>query len=271
MMNIASIFSERFPIIGMVHLKPLPGSPAYAGDLEKVIKSAIDDAIKLERGGVNGILVENLGDAPYFKDPSSPEMVASFTKALVEIKRAIGLPLGVNVLRNGARAALAMAYVTGSKFIRVNVLIDAYLTDQGIIEGNSAELLRYKRSLGSNGIAIFADIRVKHAVPLAARSVSDSASDALERGGADVLIVTGKRTGLPPSAEEIRELKASGPTLIGSGLDEKNLDALLPLADGAIVGTHFKEGGRIGAAVSQEKVKRFMQMVEKLRIKYGTP
>ncbi|MEM0123905.1 MAG: BtpA/SgcQ family protein, partial [Conexivisphaerales archaeon] len=227
-------------------------------------------ATSLERGGVDGILVENLGDAPYYKDPSFPEMVASFTKALIKIKQAVNLPLGVNVLRNGARAALAMAYVTDCKFIRVNVLIDAYLTDQGIIEGNSAELLRYKKSLGPNNIAIFADIRVKHAVPLAVRSVSDSASDALERGGADALIVTGKRTGLPPSAEEIRELKASGPTLIGSGLNEDNLDALLPLADGAIVGTHFKEGNYINSSVSQDRVMRFMKRVEKLRIKYGT-
>lgn len=270
-MDLASIFDKRFPIIGMVHLKPLPGSPAYNGDLEKVIEDAIADAISLERGGVNGILVENLGDAPYFKDPSSPEMVASFTKALVKIKQAVSLPLGVNVLRNGAKAALAMAYVTGCKFIRVNVLIDAYLTDQGIIEGISAELLRYRKFLGSNDISIFADIRVKHAVPLATRSVSDSASDALERGGADVLIVTGKRTGLPPSPEEIKELKASGPTLIGSGLNEDNLDVLLPLADGAIVGTHFKESGYLGSPVSQDRVKKLMEKVEKLRIKYGAP
>jgi len=201
---------------------------------------------------------------PYFKDPSSPEMVSSFTKILLEVKDAVSLPLGVNVLRNGAKTALALAYVSGCKFIRVNVLIEAYLTDQGIIEGNSAELLRYRRCLNAENIAIFADIRVKHAAPLAVRSVSDSASNALERGRADALIVTGRRTGMPPSAEEIVELKAVGPTLIGSGLSETNLEELLPLADGAIVGTYFKESD-ISSPVSLERVKKFMNKVAKLR------
>ena len=263
-MNFNSIFEKKYPIIGMVHLKPLPGSPKYVGDLDSIVKSAVKDAKNLESGGVDGILVENIGDTPYFKDPSSPEMVSSFTKILLEVKDAVSLPLGVNVLRNGAKTALALAYVSGCKFIRVNVLIEAYLTDQGIIEGNSAELLRYRRCLNAENIAIFADIRVKHAAPLAVRSVSDSASNALERGRAVALIVTGRRTGMPPSAEEIVELKAVGPTLIGSGLSETNLEELLPLADGAIVGTYFKESD-ISSPVSLERVKKFMNKVAKLR------
>ncbi len=269
-MDVISIFGKRFPIIGMVHLKPLPGSPGYNGKLNELIESAIADAENLERGGVDGIMVENLGDSPYFKDPSFPELVASFTKTVDSIKERVKLPIGVNVLRNGARAALAIAYATGCNFIRVNVLTDAYVTDQGIIEGNAAELLRFKKHLMADNIAILADIRVKHAVPLAARSVTDSASDALERGGADALIVTGRRTGFPPSADEIRELKSAGTTLIGSGLNEGNLNELLPLADGAIVGTHFKEGD-IWSPVSYVKVSKFMKMVEQLRTKYGQP
>jgi len=122
---------------------------------------------------LDGILVENIDDGPYFKDPSYPEMVALFTKILFEVKDAVSLPLGVNVLRNSAKTALALAYVSNCKFIRANVLIEAYLTDQGIIEGNSAKLLKYRRCLNAENIAIFADIRVKHAAPLAVRSVSD--------------------------------------------------------------------------------------------------
>jgi len=267
-MNFFSIFGKRFPIIGMVHLKPLPGSPGYNGRLNELIESAIIDAESLERGGVDGIMVENLGDYPYFKDPSFPELVASFTKIIDRIKDRVKVPVGVNVLRNGAKAALAIAYATGCNFIRVNVLTDAYVTDQGIIEGNAAELIRLKKQLMADNVAILADIRVKHAALLAERNTADLALDALERGGADALIVTGRRTGLPPTAEEIKEIKSVGPTIIGSGLNEKNLNELLPLADGAIVGTYFKEAD-IWSPVSYEKVSRFMKMVELLRAKYG--
>ena len=161
-----SLFSPRHKIlIGVVHLRPLPGAPRWRGDLESVVEFAVNDARAYERGGAHALFIENFGDVPFTKGRVAPETLAAMTAAGRAIRQAVKLPIGFNVLRNDARAALALCAVCGGAFIRVNVHTGAMLTDQGLIEGNAYETLRYRQRICPRA-QIFADVHVKHAVPL---------------------------------------------------------------------------------------------------------
>lgn len=264
-MNLQDIFPVRLPIIAPLVLLPLPGSPRYGGHMDAAIERAVVDVQLLESGGVDGITLENMGDAPFFKDEAPPETVAAFAAVAAAVEAATALPFGVNVLRNCSRASLAVAHVCGGRFIRVNVLTEAYVTDQGIIEGSAAELMRVRRLIAADDIAVFADVRVKHAASLLDRPIYEAALDAVERGLADALIVTGSRTGSPASAEEIKAVRRVGATLIGSGLTPENAGELLPHADGAIVGTYFRRDGVITNPIDPHRVERLMDVVRRLR------
>jgi len=264
-MDLAKIFKVDHPIIAPVILKALPGSPGYAGNLESVIEFAVKDAKLLDECGVDGLSFENLGDAPFFSDEAPPETIASFGRIIGEARRVSSLPIGVNVLRNCANASLALSQAYGGRWIRVNVLTEAYVADQGIIEGVAAELMRYRRALGAEKVAVFADIRVKHASPLAQRPIRDSALDMVERGMADALVVTGPRTGSPPSPADLKALKGLKDILIGSGLNQENVRRLLPLADGAIVASCFRREGYVMNPIEPQRVRNFVSIVRSLR------
>jgi len=264
-MDLRQIFKVDFPIIAPVILKPLPGSPAYTGKIDVVIQSAVSDARVLEKGGVDGLSFENLGDSPFFKTEAPPETIASFGRVLGEVKRVSSLPVGVNVLRNCGLASLALSYTYGGRWIRVNVLTEAYVTDQGLIEGIAAELMRYRRALGAERVAVFADVHVKHASPLVQRPIRESALDIVERGMADALIVTGPRTGSPPLPQDLKALRGVKDVLIGSGLNHENVRKLLPLADGAIVASCFRKQGRVLNPVDPQRVRTFISIVRSLR------
>lgn len=235
-------FDPRF--IGMVHLDPLPGAPDYAGDLETVAQAAAATARTLAAGGVTAIMVENFHDAPFYKDHLPAETVAALTRCALEIRRAApDVPLGINALRNDGPAALGVAVAVGARFIRVNVLCGAMVTDQGLIEGCAAELIRLRRMLGAS-VAILADVGVKHAQPLGGFDLAQSAKDTALRGRADALIVSGAGTGAPtPRAkiDSVREAVPGVPLLVGSGATLETVDARA--VDGYIVGTALKRDG----------------------------
>ncbi len=202
------------------------------------------DATRLAEAGFDGVVVENLGDAPYFGDDVPDVTVASLAVAAYEVRRALprGALLGVNVLRNDALAALAIAAVADADLIRVNVLTGAMVTDQGLLQGRAAEVVRERRTLAPQA-RILADVRVKHAVPLAERPLADEVADLVERGGADALVVSGPRTGEPVDIERLRAVAAAAsgrPVLIGSGATAATVRDLLVHADGVIVGTALK-------------------------------
>ncbi len=249
-------------VIGVVHLAPLPGAPRWGGDFAAVVDRARADLLALAGGGVDAAIVENFGDAPFRPGAVEPETVAAMARVLAELRPLTALPLGVNVLRNDAAAALALAAVCAGPgaFIRVNVHTGAMVADQGLIEGRADRTLRRRRELGAD-VPILADVLVKHAAPLAALPIEDAARDAVERGLADALIVTGLGTGRAADLDDARRVRAvlpDAPLLVGSGVDVDNVRETLDVADGVIVGTALKAGGVTSAPVDVERVRRFV-------------
>jgi membrane complex biogenesis BtpA family protein len=237
------------PVIGMVHCRPLPGSPGWGGDMAAVVAAALDDARALAGGGVGALMLENYHDIPFFPRDVPAETTASLTRVAAALRDACpGLPLGINVLRNDAHAALAVAAAVGAAFVRVNVLVGAAVTDQGLIEGRAAAVLRLRRQLAPD-VGVLADVRVKHAAPLAPRPLADEVADLRRRGGADALIVSGSATGAPADPAElraVREAEPDAPLLVGSGLTARNVALYAPHCDGCIVGTSLQVPGPDG-------------------------
>jgi uncharacterized protein len=253
-------FAERFTapaLFGMVHLRALPGAPLFEGSLDAVIDAALADVRALAEGGVDGYVVENFGDRPFFKNRVEAETIAAMTRVVAELARAVALPFGVNVLRNDARAALAVAAAAGAAFIRVNVHAGAVVADQGIIEGKAAATMRLRAALCPN-VVVFADHMVKHAVPLAAVDELQSARDLRLRALADAIVVSGAETGAPADPARLRRLREAlpdVPLVVGSGLTAENA-ARFADADAAIAGTSVKQDGAVEAPVDRERVAR---------------
>ena len=266
-MDLYQLFKTRTPIIGVVHLLPLPTSPRWSGSLKTVIDRAEQEAAALKSGGVNGIIVENFFDAPFTKSQVDPAVVSAMTVVTQRIKNLVGLPLGLNVLRNDAKSALAIATCLNCEFIRVNVLTGVMATDQGLIEGEAHQLLRYRRELGSN-VKIFADVLVKHAHPLSSPNLTVAVKDTIERGLADAVILSGWATGSPPNLEdlELASRAANGtPVFIGSGASWENIATLMQAADGVIVSSSLKRQGRIEQPIDPNRVSQFVEAAQSSR------
>lgn len=247
-------------LIGMVHLPPLPGSPASEHSLQAIIQLASTDAQILEQAGFTALMMENFGDAPFRATRVDPHTVACMTVVAQAIRAASRLPLGINVLRNDPFAALAVAGASGAAFVRINVHCGVYATDQGTIEGRADETLRYRRALGAT-TAIFADVHVKHARPLSTTSIAEAAEETAYRGRADALIVSGTGTGKPTDLADVRAVKAAvpdRPVFIGSGATPETIGNILAIADGAIIGTAIKCEGRTTAPVDPARAAAFV-------------
>mgnify|MGYP003393938293 CR=1 FL=1 len=251
------LFGTDKPVIGVVHLMPLPGSPRYSGDLETVLLRAEQEATALSSGGANGIIVENFFDAPFTKNRVDTATACAMTLAIKRIATICDLPIGVNVLRNDGLTALAIAATAGAQFIRVNVLSGAMVTDQGLIEGEAHDLHMYRRQLSAqNSVRILADVMVKHASP---------AKDTVLRGLADGVIVSGAATGSPPNWDDlkkVREALPNTPIMIGSGSSAENCAALLAIADGIIVASSLKRQGLVENPIDVERVRSLVKAVQ---------
>lgn len=259
-MNFKQLFINNKPLIGCIHLLALPGSPGYSGNISTVLNQALKEAEIFNKHKLDGLIIENFGDIPFYKDQVPAETIASMAMITHEIKKIFKGAIGVNVLRNDARGALAIAVATQSQFIRVNVHIGASVTDQGIIEGKAFDTLRLRKSLNSD-VLIFADVAVKHASPLGNRSIEDETKDLTERGLADALIVSGKHTGGKADIKEINKIKQNThlPVIIGSGITLDNLNNYFSSADGFIVGSYFKTNGKAQNEVEEARVNSFME------------
>lgn len=261
-----TLFSHPCPVLAVIHLLPLPGAPRYAGEMQQVYEQALQEAEIFARQGVDGLIVENFQDAPFYPERVPVETVASMSAVVREIVKHVNLPIGVNVLRNDAPAAMAIASAAGAHFIRVNVHLGAVVADQGVIQGNAHETLRLRSQLRSN-VLIFADAGVKHAAPLAPRGLAAEAKELAERGTVDALIVSGAFTGASTSTTDLDAVRevTKLPVFVGSGTTPETLPALFAHSDGLIVGSTFKRGGNVAEAVDETRVADFMQQLKGLR------
>jgi membrane complex biogenesis BtpA family protein len=224
--------------------------------MASIIDAAVRDARAYYRGGAAALCIENFGDVPFTKGPVPPETIAAMTTAACAVRKATNLPIGFNVLRNDACAGLALCAACGGSFIRTNVHTGVMVTDQGLVEGNAFETLRYRERICPDA-SIFADVHVKHAVPLGSDSIENAARDTLERGLADALILSGVATGSPTQVSDVERVRAACPTakiLLGSGVLRETICDYLSLIDGFFVGTSLKAGGQVSGPVDSKRV-----------------
>ncbi|WP_254763582.1 BtpA/SgcQ family protein [Natrinema marinum] len=253
---------ERFdadrPVVGMVHLPALPGAPGFDGDRDAVRTRALEDARALEAGGIDGLILENFGDAPFYPEDVPNHVVAELTTVATRVTDAVDVPVGINVLRNDAAAAVSIAAAVDVDFVRVNVHVGTAATDQGVIEGRAHETLRLRDRLAAD-VSILADVHVKHASPVGNRDLERAALETVERGKADGVIVSGPGTGVETPLEDIERVAGAvgdhAAVFVGSGVTIETVgDCFGSGAHGVIVGTALKHGGETTAPVSSERV-----------------
>ena len=246
-------------VIGMVHCKPLPTTMGFSGDYQEIIKSAVEDAKTLERAGVDGIIVENMGDTP-FSALLNKAQVAALSVAAFAVREAVKIPIGIDAAFNDCEAGLAIAAMVNADFIRVPVFVDTVLFTDGIIEPCAKKCMEYKKSMGLENVKILADIQVKHAhMLLPGITIEQSAKDAAANG-ADAIIVTGSQIGEETPIEMIERVKkvVNIPVISGSGVNDLNIKGQFNIADGAIIGSGFKADGKIENPISYELTKKVM-------------
>jgi membrane complex biogenesis BtpA family protein len=256
--------SAERPVIGVIHLLPLPGAPVQGPGLQAVLDRAWFDASALVEGGAKGVIVENLGDAPFAAGPVEPHVVALLSRIALGIRARFGsaLTVGINALRNDALGALGAAAVAQAGFVRVNVHVGAMVTDQGLLQGRARESLLYRQRIDPN-LAIVADVLVKHAVPLGNQQLEDVARDTWARGRADALVISGSGTGLPTRAEDLRRARSAVPEAqlwIGSGLNAQTVAQLGPLADAAIVGTALHQAEQLDRPLDPGRIRQMVEL-----------
>lgn len=260
---IQEIFGRPKALIGMVHCSAFPGAPRYRGAaMETIYDACMRDAEALIEGGMHGIIIENHGDVPFSKpEDIGPETTGFMSVVTDRIARAIGVPLGINVLANAPIPAFAIAMAGGAKFIRVNQWANAYVANEGFMEGRAAEAMRYRSALRAEHIKVFADSHVKHGAHAitADRTIEELTRD-LAFFDADGVIATGQRTGNSATIEEIEEIgKATNlPLLVGSGVSEGNIVEILKRTQGVIVASSLKQGGVWWNPVELSRVRSFV-------------
>ena len=267
--SLKELFGVEKPIIGMVHLWPLPGAPGYTGyGMDFIIERALEDAHALVEGGVDALIVENMWDLPYFVgDAVPPEEMTAQAVAARKVVEVVNVPVGINVVHNGGVITLAIAVAAGASFIRVCLLTGARVWDTGEFDhGCAARLIRKRKELKAEHIKILADVDKKHSVPFPGIDLATHI-EWTEFYLADALIVSGKMTGDAPELEKVKRAKelAHRPVLVGSGATAETIADFLKYADGAIVGTYFKVDGVAENPVDVERVKKFMEVVRKVR------
>lgn len=269
---IKDIFKQNKPVIGMIHLRPLPGSPLYDPahmSVNKITEIAINEALKLQNAGIDGLQIENIWDYPYLKGSDIGHETTTIMAVIAsKIKESVDIPIGINCHLNGGMKALAIAVAVEAKWVRVFEWVNAYVSHAGILEGIGGKLSRYRSFLKAEDIKFFCDVNVKHGSHfiISDRTIADQARDA-ESEGAEALIVTGFETGKSPTPEKVKEFSRNVqvPVFLGSGTDIANVSTLLKYADGAIVGSYFKEDSDWKKPVDGKKAEEFMKVVKKLR------
>ncbi len=258
---VKKMFGGPRALVGMVHVQALPGTPGGGTSVEAMAAAAVLEARLYHDAGFQGIGIENMHDRPYLKGAVGPEIVAAMTAIAREIRRAVPLPLGVQVLAGANREALAVAHASGARFVRVEGFVFAHVADEGLIESSAGELLRYRRQIGAEGVAVFADVKKKHSAHALTADVDIAeTARAAEFFLADGLIVTGVASGRPADAVEVRTVADAVvvPVLVGSGITAQNL-AEYAAADAFIVGSSVKQGGHWSNPIDPDALRALVR------------
>lgn len=267
---ITRILGRTRAVIGVIHARPLPGAPHYDGEpVASLYDHAVTEGLRYRDGGVDGLIVENHGDIPFAKpDELGPETAAVMAVMAERVRRETGLPIGINVLANAPLQALAVAKASGAAFIRVNQWANAYVANEGFMEGKAGLASRYRAMIRSRDIAVFADVQVKHGshAIMADRSLTELVRDAAFFD-ADGVIVTGSRTGDSAKLDDLATVRGSTslPVLVGSGVTPENVTDILRYADAVIIASALKQGGSWWNEVDPDRVAAFMDVVRRAR------
>jgi membrane complex biogenesis BtpA family protein len=276
MPNVRRILSRDKALVGMVHVRALPGSPRSKWPVSAIADAAAREAALLAEAGFDAVMIENMHDVPYVNGPHGPEVVAAMAVVGLAVQHALArfgrkrrISVGVQVLSAGAREALAVALAIGAEFVRVENFVFAHVADEGLMaEAQAGPLLRYRRAIGAESVALLCDIKKKHASHAITADVSiGEAAEAAEFFGADGLIVTGPATGKPTSEQDLAEVRAASrlPLLVGSGATPENVAELFEHADAIIVGSWIKKGGRWSADIDPRRTRQMVQAADRAR------
>jgi len=263
-----NFLKNKKTIIGMIHVDPLPGTPKFNSAMPEIIAKAKAEARLYQEAGLDALAIENMHDIPYLNKTVGPEIVAAMAVVGYEVKNVTGLPCGVQVLAGANKEALAVAVAGGLDFIRAEGFIFGHVADEGYIDACAGEVLRYRRQIGAEHILVLTDIKKKHSAHAVTADVDIvETAHAAEFFLSDGVIVTGVATGQEASLEEVQRVKAAVqiPVVVGSGVTVENVERYLAVADALIIGSYFKQGGHWTQGVEVERVKRFMEQVNKLR------
>ncbi len=265
----ASLFGRDRAVVGMIHVGALPGTPRASRDVASLARTAAEEARILADGGVDAILIENMHDRPYLRQAVGPEIVASMTAVAVAVRAAAPVPVGVQILAGANREALAVALAAGCTFCRAENFAYAHVADEGLMpEADAGPLLRYRRAIGADGIAVLADVKKKHSSHAITADVDlAEAARTAEFFGADGIIITGVATGRPTAPADVRIAAEAVrvPVLIGSGTTPDNLPALWPYANAFIVGSYLKQNGDWRNGPDPRRVSALIEAANNLR------
>eukprot|EP01102_Stenamoeba_stenopodia_P019221 TRINITY_DN7194_c0_g1_i1.p1 TRINITY_DN7194_c0_g1~~TRINITY_DN7194_c0_g1_i1.p1 ORF type:complete len:274 (+),score=62.84 TRINITY_DN7194_c0_g1_i1:52-873(+) len=262
-------FGTKKPIIGMIHVDALPGTPKYNGQsVLKIAEKAVQEALIYKNAGIDALAIENMHDVPYLNTVVGPEVVSAMAIVGYEVKKASGLPTGIQILAAANKEAIAVAHSANLDFVRAEGFVFAHVADEGLMSSCAGEILRYRKQIGADSVFVWTDIKKKHSSHAITSDVSiKETAKAAEYFLSDGVIVTGASTGQEASLEEIRDCKSgvSIPVLVGSGVTIENLSLYLAACDGLIVGSYFKKDGDWKNGVEFDRVKSFMEAVKAIR------
>ena len=262
-----SLFDKRKPLVGVIHVGALPGTPRARVSVDELTETAVREAAVYRAGGVDALMIENMHDVPYLRGKVGPEVVAAMAVVGRAVKSESKLPVGVQILAGANVEAIAVAHAAGLDYVRVEAYTFAHVADEGIIESSAASLLRFRRKIGAEGVRVWADVKKKHASHAITADVSlGETAAAVEFMLGDAVIVSGNATGEPPRASDVREAKSHCrlPVRLGSGVTPENVSEFYREADGFIVGSYFKEGGLWSNTVERARVERLADELRRL-------
>ncbi|HEV8427580.1 MAG TPA: BtpA/SgcQ family protein [Pyrinomonadaceae bacterium] len=262
------LFSRSKPVVAVIHVGALPGTPRGSQSVAELVLSAREEARVYRECGVDGIIIENMHDVPYLKSEVGPEIVAAMTVIGAEVKNQCQLPVGIQILAGANIEAMAVAHAAGLDFIRAEGFAYAHVADEGIIEASAAKLLRYRKMIGAERVQVWTDVKKKHSAHAITADVSlGETAETVEFMGADCVIVTGSVTGEAPKVADVQEAKSHChlPVFLGSGISENNIDQFYSEADGFIIGSAFKISGVWSNTIDPARANQFVHRLRELR------